>query len=73
MEPNPASVTDLRVTDDVEDAAFAEVTNARARYLRGGSFFNQTTHLRAAYRHWIHPNHMDDNNGFRPARTVRRG
>jgi hypothetical protein len=39
--------------------------------LRGGSFNNQTSNVRSANRNNNQPDNRNNNNGFRPASTLR--
>ncbi|GAB4575378.1 MAG: hypothetical protein Kow0077_26560 [Anaerolineae bacterium] len=56
----PYDATDGRESPDSSDA----------RVLRGGSFNYSSIALRAAYRGWGYPDNVNDNNGFRCARSI---
>jgi eukaryotic-like serine/threonine-protein kinase len=54
--------------EDKEDALSIEATTSRV--LRGGSFLNQVSFVRSAYRELNPPSFRSFNFGFRPARTL---
>jgi formylglycine-generating enzyme required for sulfatase activity/class 3 adenylate cyclase len=56
-------------SEDKEDKR--DVTEKRARMLRGGSFNDLASICRCANRNWFIPTYRDYNVGFRPARTIR--
>lgn len=55
------------VTEDAEDLVLNET---HPRLLRGGSFFNQPSIMRSAYRYAIAPTVIINYSGFRVARTI---
>ena len=61
--PMPGEV----VPDELE---VPPVADAKTRYVRGGSFYEQLSHLRAAQRYNYKPISTQGNIGFRPARTM---
>ena len=56
------------ISEDVED--YLEIVNTRSRALRGGSFYNQPSNLRSAYRDDDVPTYRINRVSFRLARTL---
>jgi serine/threonine protein kinase/formylglycine-generating enzyme required for sulfatase activity len=56
------------IIEDIEDEL--EIVGTRSRVLRGGSFYNQPSNLRSAYRDDDVPTYKISRVGFRVARTV---
>jgi eukaryotic-like serine/threonine-protein kinase len=56
------------ITEDVEDDL--EIVPTHSRVLRGGSFYNQASNLRSAYRDDDMPTYRINRVGFRVARTI---
>ena len=59
------------VSEDREDDL--AVNSTAERVLRGGSFDNQASVVRSAYRNFVVPTNRNSNYGFRPARTLTLG
>jgi formylglycine-generating enzyme required for sulfatase activity len=61
-------VTDNAIGEDREDEL--EVVSTRSRVLRGGSYYNQSSNSRSAYRDDDMPTYRINRVGFRVARTL---
>ena len=56
-------------SEDIEDKR--DIKDKLSRVLRGGSFFDQASNVRSAYRFSNVPAYRTTTVGFRPARTFR--
>ncbi|MGB0597789.1 MAG: formylglycine-generating enzyme family protein, partial [Rubripirellula sp.] len=63
-----AASSDEALADEPETGLVAD---AERRVLRGGSFNNQTSNVRSANRNNNQPDNRNNNNGLRPASTLR--
>src|SRR5262249_23052737 len=70
FEAYPKSNGDGTVEDQEDELL---VTSTDSRVLRGGSFYDQSSHLRCASRNSYVPSHRRYSDGFRLARTLRLG
>ena len=56
---------------DTNIARIAYLTERNLRILRGGTYYNQPSYLRSAFRHWVAEAFRSVYDGFRPCRTLR--
>jgi serine/threonine protein kinase/formylglycine-generating enzyme required for sulfatase activity len=73
--PNEAGLFDMHGsvwewTQNSDSGLLSSVNNGIGRVLRGGSFGSPASLVRSARRYVNVPTNRDNNNGFRPARTI---